>query len=79
MPIAPEFQKYLKFEWNSQLYKFICYPNGLGPCPQKFTKVTKVPLAELRKDESIISGFIDDFHLYEYEDCQKTVFKAIII
>lgn len=81
VPIAPEFQKYLKFEWNGQLYQFLCYPNGLGTCPRKFTKVTKVPLAELRKDNSIISGFIDDFHLqgHDYEDCNRTLKNSILL
>ena len=81
VPIAPEFQKYLKFEWNGKLYKFVCYPNGLGPCPRKFTKVTKVPLAELRRDNSIISGFIDDFHIqgHDYEECWRTVLNSILL
>ena len=81
VPIAPDFQKYLKFEWEGQLYKFVCYPNGLGPCPRKFTKLTKVPLSELRKEGSVISGFIDDFYLqgHDYDACQSTVLKSLLL
>ena len=37
VPIALEHQKYFKFSWEGQLYKFVCFPNGLDFCPRKFT------------------------------------------
>ena len=39
----------------------MCFPNGLGPCPRKFTKLTSVPMAEIRKNGTPICGYIDDF------------------
>ena len=39
--IHSDFQKYLKFSWRGQLYKFVCFPNGLAPCPRQFTKLLK--------------------------------------
>ncbi len=75
------FQKYLKFRWKDILYQFTCYPNGLAPCPRKFTKINKAPLSHLRQDNSIVSGYIDDFYLqgHDYNDCQRTVIKAVKI
>ena len=79
VPIAPYYQRFLKFEWEGSLYQFQCYPNGLGPCPRKFTKVTKVPLSELRKDSVVISGFIDDFHIQgdTFVECEQFLYKSI--
>ena len=61
LKIDDEYQKYLKFEWNGTLYQYTCYPNGLGPCPRKFTKLMKVPLSHLRERGHLIVGYLDDF------------------
>ncbi len=61
--IDEEHQVYLRFVWDQELYQFTCYPNGLGPCPRKFTKIMKVPLSHLRKNGHFIIGYIDDFFL----------------
>ena len=37
--VAPEFRKYLKFEWRGQLYSYTCLPNGLSCCPRFFTSL----------------------------------------
>ena len=59
--ISERFQRYLKFEFLDKLYKFVRFPNGLPPCPRKFTKITKVPLTDLRLPKIVVSGYIDDF------------------
>ena len=46
--IAAEYQCFLKFEWDKVLYVFVCYPDGLGPCPRKFTKIYEAPLSDLK-------------------------------
>ena len=33
--------KYLKFQWNSQYYKYTVSKNGLCSCPRQFTKLMK--------------------------------------
>ena len=73
--IDEDYQKYLKFYWKDTLYQYTCYPNGLGPCPRKFTKIMKVPLSVLRENGHIIIGYLDDFFLQsqEYDQCQHTV------
>ena len=77
--IHNDYQKYLKFEWNGLLYEFTCYPNGLGPCPRKFTKLMKVPLSYLRERGHLIIGYIDDFFLQgrNKEKCQRSLLEAI--
>ena len=41
--VKDEFQCYLKFQWKQKLLKFVSFPNGLGPCPRKFTKIRHSP------------------------------------
>ena len=61
--IDESFQKYLKFIWHQKLYKFVCFPNGLSPCPRKLTKLMKVPLSVIRLMGIAISSYIHDFSL----------------
>ena len=63
VPISSCFQKYLKFLWDGQLYKFVCFPNGLACCPRMFTKLLKPVYAHLRRQGHESSGYIDDSYL----------------
>ena len=78
--IAEEYQCSLKLESDKVLYVFVCYPNGLGPCPRKSTKVNKAPLSDLRALHDIVSGYIDDFFIQEqtYLQCERTVIKTAL-
>ena len=49
VPIATEHHKYLKFQWQGKLYKYVCFPNGLAFCPRKFTKLLKPVYSQLRQ------------------------------
>ena len=46
LKVNEEFQCYLKFQWQGRLLKSACYPNGLGHCPRRFTKITDVPYSD---------------------------------
>ena len=59
--IDDRYQRYLKFEHGQKLFQYTCYPNGLGPCPRRFTKLFKPPLSHLRMKGCYIIGYIDDF------------------
>ena len=59
IPVAEEFQKYLKFIWKGKLLKFCVLPNGLLPCPRWFTKLLKYPMGSLRELLHILSSYID--------------------
>ena len=73
--ISESFQRYLKFEFLDKLYKFLCFPNGLAPCPRKFTKITKGPPSDLRLRKIVVSGYIDDFFTKDHtsEGCFNNV------
>ena len=79
--IYEEYRCFPKFEWDKVLYVFVCYPNGLRPCPRKFTKINKEPLSDLRALHHIVSGYIDDFFIQEetYLQCERTVIKTALI
>ena len=77
--IDDDYQKYLKFEWDDQLYQFTCYPNGLAPCPRKFTKLMKVPLSRLREAGHLVVGYLDDFFFEgkTREKCRESLIEGI--
>ena len=59
--ISKYFLRYLKFQFLDELDKldkFLCFPNGLAPCPRKFTKITKIPLIDLRFSKTVVSGYL---------------------
>ena len=78
--IDEEYQKFLKFNWNG-LYQYTCYPNGLGPCPRKFTKLMKVPLSHLREQMHIVIGYLDDFFMQGKNQvkCTETLVATITL
>ena len=59
--IDPQYQRYLKFNFENSLFQYVCYRNGLGPCPRRFTKITSGPMSVIRKQGHPICGYIDDF------------------
>ena len=79
--VSSKFQKYLKFFHEGKLYKFTAWPNGLSPCPRKFTKILKPPFANLRLLGHIISGYLDDSFLQgkTYDACVKNTIDTIIM
>ena len=58
--IHENFQKYLKFVYDGQLYQYTCLPNGLTSGPRVFTKMMKPVLAHLRTFKIILAIYIDD-------------------
>ena len=60
IPIHPLDRKFLRFQWNGELFQFRALPNGLSPGPRIFTKVLKVPLTVLRSMGHVIVAYIDD-------------------
>ena len=70
VPIAPEHQKFLRFQWGNKLYEFVALPNGLKSAPRQFTKLLKPILATLRSKGLTLSIYIDDVY------CQDDTFEA---
>ena len=71
--ISPESQKYLKFQVQDQLYKFVTLPNGLRSAPQIFTKLMKPVYSTLRTRSRVSSGYLDDSFLLgdTFAECQR--------
>ena len=59
--ISRLFQKFLRCKWKDKFYCFARFPNGVGPCPRKFTELNKVPVTTLHFENVPLSGYIDDF------------------
>ena len=55
------FQRYLKFRWKDKLYGFCVLSNGLSSCPPWFTKLLKLPQAEMRKISCSLSAYVHVF------------------
>ena len=60
IPMQLESQKYLKFIWRGQLYKFISLCFGLSSSPRVFTKVLKPVFSLFRSLGMRCSYYIDD-------------------
>ena len=60
IPIHQEHYKYLRFEWKSNLFEFICLPFGLSSAPRVFTKVMKPIVADLRNRGIKLVIYLDD-------------------
>ena len=65
--------------WDSQVYTFLCFPNGLACCPRMFTKLMKPVYSSLRKQGHESSSYINDSYLQadDYADCVTNVRETI--
>ena len=79
VPIHLQDQKYLKFQWNDTFYKYVCFANGLSPCPRMFTKLLKPVYSVLRQKGHELIGYIDDQYIQgdTFDSCFSSV-KACI-
>ena len=61
------------------MYCFTCFPNGLGLCPRKFTKLNKVPITTLHFENVPLSGYIDDFFTKgdTFSICEENIHKTM--
>ena len=67
--IHDSFRKYLRFQYDDQLYEFTCLPNGLSPGPRMFTKLLKPVFSKLRKCHGItVMGYLDDLLLVDSDE-----------
>lgn len=75
IPIAPEHRKYLRFEFEDQIYQYCCLPFGLSPAPRIYTKISRPVVAYLRKKGFTSVNYLDDFLLFgeTLNKCMKNV------
>ena len=62
IPVALSDQKYLVFNFEGQLHKYLCLPNGLSSAARVFTK-SKPVFSALRKKGHQIMGYLHDSFL----------------
>ena len=81
VPIAEQYQKFLKFKWNGKLYQYLALPMGLASAPRIFTKIMKPIFSYLRQQGFISSGYIDDIFLMgeTYQQCLMNVENTLKI
>ena len=60
IPLDKSSRKYIRFQWEGNLYEFLCLCFDLGPAPLIFTKLLKIPIALLRRINVRIIIFFDD-------------------
>ena len=60
IPIHPDHYKYLRFEWNSTLFEFICLPFVLSSASRVFTKVLKPFFGSIRNKGIRLGIYLDD-------------------
>ena len=79
IPMDEKVTKFLKFEWNGQLYKFQALVMGLSSAPRLFTKVMKPVFSHLRRQGLISSNYLDDSYLqgYTFEQCKHNVVATL--
>ena len=59
IPLGKSSRKYIGFQWEGNLYKFLWLCFGLGPGPLIFKKLLKIPIALLRRINAKIIIFLD--------------------
>lgn len=75
IPIDKNYKKYLRFQFNNQLYEYCCLPFGLCTAPLVFTKIIRPIVANLRSKGFLSVVYIDDFLLLgdTFQDCKKNI------
>ena len=63
VPLNPASRKLVRFLWSGKLYEFLYLCFGLGPAPNIFTKLIKIPVSVLRRLNILIIIYLDDMSL----------------
>ena len=75
VPVDPNHQKFLQFQWQGNLYQFHCLPFGLSCAPRTFTKLMKPVVAFLRERGIRLIIYLDD--LLILCNCQDTLLSQL--
>ena len=76
MPVAAEFQEYLKFQSEGVLYQFTCLPNGLASAPKDLLKSV---FAYLGSQGHVSCSYLDDIFLTgnTVSQCQANIIDTL--
>ena len=72
-------QKYLLFQFEENLYRYTCFPNGLSSALRIFTKILKPVFSALRKEGNQILGYLDDTFLMgdTFNECKNAILGSV--
>lgn len=75
IPIDESSRKYLRFQFQDNIFEFTVLPFGLCTSPYVFTKLMKPVMSQLRSQGLISVDYLDDILLIgnTYEKCYKNV------
>lgn len=78
IPIHPDHYKYLRLEWNSTLFEFLCLSFGLSSAPRAFTKVLKPFVGSIRNKGIRLVIYLDDMAIIS-SSCEHSSQEAAIV
>lgn len=61
IPLKPSFRPFCCFEWQGRVYRWNVLPFGISTAPRTYSKLSRLMLAQWRKDGIRCSNYIDDF------------------
>lgn len=81
IPIANEYHKYLRFEFENELYEFNSMPYGLSIAPRTFSKIMREIMSYLRGRSYKSVQYLDDILCIgdTYQLCYKNVRETLNI
>ena len=77
-----ETSRYLCFQWEGKTWAFTAMPFGLNIAPRVFTKVMRVPIAELRLHGVVVTIYLDDILIAAHsrrEAVRNGVFVVLLL
>jgi hypothetical protein len=76
--INPQYQKFLRFKWQTRAYQFTCLPFGLASAPRVFTKILHPVVGFLRSKGVRCIIYLDDI-LLEQDKTRLVEHTATIV
>jgi hypothetical protein len=78
LPVAPEDQRFLSFQWRGTNYSFRCLPFGLSLSPYFITKLYRSMVARLQEEGHHVIIYLDDLLIVgdSKASCARSVSRA---
>lgn len=79
LPIHYSCRKFLRFQWQGEIYEFTSLPFGLSIAPYIFTMIMRPVVRSLRERGFQSVVYLDDFLLFgaSDEDCQENIHATL--
>ena len=79
IPIHPQHQKFLRFQWKGKCFQFTCLPFGLVSAPRVFTKLLRPVVGFLRSKGMHCVVYIDNLLLMHLDKEKLREFSATVL